>query len=78
MKLPRTWPNSSDSSSESGTPAQLIVTSVALRASAALVDQPRDDFLADTALAGDEHLRVGARRVIDLFANAPCGTAVAD
>ena len=31
VKLPLTWPNSSDSSSESGMPAQLIVTSGALR-----------------------------------------------
>jgi hypothetical protein len=31
------------------------------------MDRARDDFLADAALAGDEHLRVGAGYTIDLL-----------
>ena len=60
VKLPRTCPKSSDSSSESGTPAQLIVTSGARLPLAALMNQPRHDFLADAALARDEHFGVRA------------------
>ena len=67
MKLPFTWPNSSDSSSVSGRPAQLTATIGALRARAALVDRVRDELLADAALAGDQHLRVGSRDAVDLL-----------
>src|SRR3990172_4375607 len=38
-----------------------------VRPTAALVDELRDDFLADAAFAGDEDLRVGARRADDLL-----------
>ena len=41
------------------------------RAVAALVDQPCDHFLPDAAFAGDEHLRVGTRRVLDLELDGP-------
>ena len=37
---------------------------------AAVVNQTRDDFLADAALAGDQHFGVTARRVIDFFFDA--------
>src|SRR5207253_10172206 len=36
-----------------------------VHAPATLVDKTRDDLLADAALAGDEHLRVGPRGVLD-------------
>src|SRR5262249_32488560 len=39
----------------------------AITATASFVDQSRDDFFADTALAGDEDLRVGARCMFDLL-----------
>jgi hypothetical protein len=35
-----------------------------------LVHEASDNFLADTALAGDEHLRIGASRVIQFLLNA--------
>ena len=35
--------------------------------SATLVDQSRDDFLADSALTSDEHFGITARGVIDFF-----------
>src|SRR2546430_1349497 len=41
------------------------------RAAAALVDQPCDHFLPDAAFAGDEHLRFGTRRVLDLELDGP-------
>ena len=47
-------------------------------ATAALMNELRDDFFADAALAGDEHFRVGERGAIDFFAHAPGGIAVAD
>ena len=78
MKLPRTWPKSSDSRSESGRPAQLSVTSDARRRDAAVVDQSRDDFLADAGLAGDQDLRVGARGELDLGFDRADRVAAAD
>ena len=78
VKLPRTWPNSSDARSVSGTPAQLIVTSGARASAALLMNQLRDDFLADAALPGDQHLRVGSARVLDLFADQTGCAAGAD
>ena len=36
------------------------------RARAAVVNQTRDDFLADAGLAGDQHLGVGARGAVDV------------
>ena len=50
----------------------------AAAAAAALVNQPRDDFLADAALTGDEHLGIGARGVIDFFFDTPNGGTDAD
>ena len=66
MKLPRAWPKSSDSSSESGRPAQLSVDHAGAAAGAALMDQPRHDFLADAGLAGDEDLGVRPGGAVDL------------
>ena len=56
VKLPRAWPKNSDSSSESGTPAQLIVMNGGAGAVAALMDRPRDDFFAHAGFAGEQTL----------------------
>ena len=66
MKLPFTCPNSSDSSSVSGMPAQLTATKGAIRARAAAVDSARNEFLADAAFAGDQDLGIRARDALDL------------
>ena len=57
VNAPRSWPNSSLSSSVSGIAAQLIATNGARRARAAVVERARDELLADAALARDEHRR---------------------
>ena len=67
MKLPRTCPKSSVSRSVSDSAAQLTVMSARTAARAACVNQPRDDFLAGAALAGDQNLGVAPCRVKDLF-----------
>ena len=67
VKLPFTWPNSSDSSSVSGRPAQLTGAKTLPRARALRVNASGDDFLARPALAGDQHLGVGPRDAIDFF-----------
>ena len=66
MKLPRTWPKSSVSSSVSVSAAQLTVIN-ASAARAVGVNQSRDDLFADAAFAGDQNLRVASRRIRDLF-----------
>ena len=40
---------------------------------AAMVDQARDDLLADAALAGDQHLGVRAGGMFDFFFNTANG-----
>ena len=67
MKLPFTWPNSSDSRSVSGRPAQLTATIGATRARAALMDGVRHELLADAALPGDEDLGVRPRDPVDFL-----------
>ena len=47
-------------------------------AAAGGVHQPRDDFLADTAFAGDENLRVGTRRGPDILAEPLHGDTLTD
>ena len=47
-------------------------------AGAAGVDQARDDFLARPALAGDQNLRVAARRVEDFFLESEDGRTRTD
>ena len=67
VKLPFTWPNSSDSSSVSGRPAQLTGDEdvVCARPSA---DGAGHDFLPDAALAGDQHLGVRSGHTLDFLA----------
>jgi hypothetical protein len=61
VATPRSMPKSSASSSDSGSAAQLMATKALSLREAALVHAARDDFLARTALAGDEDVgrRVG-------------------
>jgi hypothetical protein len=44
-------------------------------AAAAFVDQAGHDLLADAAFTGDEDLRIGAGRMMNLFFNVPNGGA---
>ena len=67
MKLPFTWPNSSDSSSVSGRPAQLTATNGRAARGLRCVNRARDELLADAALAGDQHLGVGSRDALDFL-----------
>ena len=65
VKAPRSWPNSSASSSVSGNAAQLTAMNGFARARAALVQRARDQLLAGAALAGDQHGRVALRDGVD-------------
>ena len=58
--------NSSDSSSVSGSPAQLTGANI-LGARPARMDGARGDFLTRSALSGNEHFRVGPCDAIDFF-----------
>ena len=62
MKLPLTWPKSSDSSSVSVRPAQLTATNGPAARVELHVDRAGDQVLADAALAGDQDLRFAHRR----------------
>ena len=62
VNAPRTWPNSSDSSSVSGIAAQFTLMSGMLALRAAVVDRARDQLLAGAGLAGDEHRALGLAR----------------
>ena len=77
VKLPFTWPNSSDSSSVSGRPAQLTVMNGRSGARALRVDAHRDEFLAHAALARDQDLRVRLRHALDLLLERQHGGAPA-
>ena len=59
VKAPRTWPNSSDSSSVSGIAAQFTLMSGMSPLRAAVVDGARHQLLAGAGLAGDEHRALG-------------------
>ena len=61
VKAPRSWPKSSDSSSVSGSAAQLTLTKGPLGARREAVDQPGDQLLAGARLARDEHRRARRR-----------------
>jgi hypothetical protein len=43
----------------------------ARRTCAALVNQPRDDFLAHPGFAGDEYFGAGSRRAVDVGHDGP-------
>ena len=60
VNAPRSWPNSSLSSSDSARPAQLTATNSCARRGPARVDQPGDELLAGAGLALEDHrLRAG-------------------
>ena len=50
-----------------GHPGAIQRDELRVRPAAALMDELRDDLLTNTALAGDEHLRIGLRGVIDFL-----------
>ena len=68
VNAPRTWPNSSDSISSSGTAEQFSSTKGARARASARVDGARDQLLARARLAVDEHAPVGRRDQLDLLA----------
>ena len=78
MKLPRLWPNSSLSISSVGIAPQLTGTNGAVVARAALVDQPRHQFLAGAGLAGDVDRRLAARDAGDQRAQLLHGRRAAE
>ena len=65
MKLPRSWPNSSESTSSGGIAPQLTRTNGPAARARARVDRARDHLLAGAGLAEDQHRRVGARDLLD-------------
>ena len=65
VKAPRSWPNSSLSSSVSGSAPQLTATNGLRGARAAVVDRARDELLARAGLALDQHRRVEGRNLPD-------------
>ena len=65
MKLPRSWPNSSESTSPVGIAPQFTRTNGRARAPRAGVNRASDDFLAGPGLAEDQHRRVGRRDLRD-------------
>ena len=60
VNAPRSWPNSSLSSSVSDSAAQLMADQRPIGARRPAVDGPRQDLLADPGLAQDQHRDVGA------------------
>ena len=77
VNAPRTWPNSSDSSSVSVSAPQLTGTNGRAARAAVAMDRPRHQLLARAALADDQHRRVRVGRVRDLLvdrrASPRCG-----
>ena len=66
VKLPLTWPNSSDSRSVSGIPAQLTGSERLAGARTGQVDGASDDFLARAAFSCNQDLGVGTRNALHL------------
>ena len=65
MKAPRSWPNSSLSSSSRATAAQLTLTKRTRPPGPEIVDGARDQLLAGARLAGDQNGHIDARRLLD-------------
>ena len=65
VNAPRTWPNSSLSSSASGMRRAVDRDERPLAAPAARVERARDQLLAGAALAGDQHRGVGVGDPLD-------------
>ena len=73
-----TWPNSSLSSSVSGTAAQLTATNAPALRRLRLVQRARHQLLARAALAGDQHRGVGLGDAVDQVVDLSHRRAVAD
>ncbi len=69
VNAPRSNPNSSDSSSSDGSAAQLTLTNGLVPPRRRLVDGARDQLLAGTALAANQHGDVGVGDARDEFVN---------
>ena len=71
VNAPRSWPNSSLSSSGSGMAAQLIARKGASAAAAVLIDRPGHQLLSRPAFAEDQHGHVlrgdAADRLVELL-----------
>ena len=78
VKAPRSWPNSSLSSSVSGSAAQLTTTKGPSLRGRELVEHARDQLLAGAALAADEHGGVGGGGLAHLREQPLHRLAVAD
>ena len=62
---PFSWPNSSDSISSSGNRGAVDLDEPVAAPQAVAMDRPRHQFLADAALAGEQHRRVRRRGALD-------------
>ena len=78
VKAPRLWPNSSLSSSVSGSAPQFCATKPLLAARARVVDGARHQVLAGTGLAREQHRGVGLRDLLHHVEHAVHGRARAD
>ena len=65
VKLPRSWPNSSESISSGGIAPQLTRRIGPVARLRPLVDRARDHLLAGAGLAEDQHRRAGRRDLLD-------------
>ena len=78
VKAPRSWPNSSLSSSVSASAAQLMATNGRFARGLFEVDGACDQFLAGAGLAGDQHRRVSPRHLGNHLMNPLHGGAAPD
>ena len=78
VNAPRSWPNSSLSSSSRGIAEQLMRDERPAPARRVVVDDLGDELLAGAALALDEHRRVGIRDAADRLVDLLHRRAVAD
>ena len=65
VNAPFSWPNSSLSSRSSGSAAQFTLTNGRLRRDGSIVNRARDEFLADAALAANQHGDVAVGHAVD-------------
>ena len=78
VKAPRSWPNSSLSTSSREKAAQLTLISGRAAARAVVVQRVGDQLLAGAARAADQHREVGRRHLADHVEHALHGGALAD
>ena len=78
VNAPFSWPNSSDSSSFSGSAAQLTGTNACVARGLLRVDRARDQLLAGAGLAEHQDVRIRAGRLADELEDLRHGRAAAD